>query len=94
MDNEEPQVVKEGEMTILQPNELTTKQTESDEGPTYSKELLSQVDTAFLPYASQLESVEQTKILRKRKGKNTRKKPLKVTNIPGYKNKDKKGTTL
>ena len=79
-----PQVVQEGETIILQNNERNNTNTYEKTDKEYSKDLQSRFGTAFLPYASQLESVEKKRIIRKRKGKNKKKKPVKVTKIPGY----------
>ena len=56
----------------------------------YSQDLQSRFGRAFLPFATQLESVEKEKTWRKRKGKNKRKQPVKLTKLPSYKNNDKK----
>ena len=60
----------------------------------YSEDLRSRFGTAFLPYASQLESVEKVRTIRKRKGKNKRKKPVKITTIGEYKVRNKKKAEL
>ena len=52
----------------------------------YSIDLRSRFGEAFLPYASQLESVRKTQTVRKRKGKNKRKQPTRITKIPKYNN--------
>ena len=56
----------------------------------YSKDLQSRFGRAFLPYAAQLESVERERTFRKRKGKNKRKQPVKITILPTYKNNNKR----
>ena len=85
--HEEPQVVPEGVYNTLQTNitnESTQKRTNNinkDEQSKYSKDLQSRFGVAFLPYASQLESVEKNRTIRKRKGKNKRKKPVQIATI-------------
>ena len=64
-------------------NEDTTK-TKRKGNIDYPEELRSRFGEAFLPYASKLESVEANRIKRKRKGKNKKKQPLRITNIPRY----------
>ena len=54
----------------------------------YSNELRSRFGEAFLPFASNLESVEKDRIIRKRKGKNKRPQPKEITNLPNYKESD------
>ena len=88
MSHNEPHVVLDGESTILHTHERNIQE-EHHNGDEYSKEQMSKFGTAFLPYASQLESVDRKKITRKKKGKNRRKKLTKVTNIPGYKGTNK-----
>ena len=88
MSHNDPQVVLEGESTILHNQERNTQE-EQHNGEEYSKEQMSKFGTAFLLYTSQLESMDRVKIIRKRKGKNRRKKPAKVTSIPGYKSNNK-----
>ena len=56
-----------------------------DKGNKYSEELRSRFGEAFLPFASQLESVEKNRVERKRRCKNARKQPTKITKIPIYK---------
>ena len=51
---------------------------------TYSDDLRSRFGVAFLPFASQLESVEMSQTQRKRKGKNKKKQPVRLTKIPKY----------
>ena len=48
----------------------------------YSLDLRSRFGEAFLPFASQLESVRKAQTTRKREGKNRRKEPVKITKIP------------
>jgi hypothetical protein len=52
--------------------------------PKYSEQLRSRFGEAFLPFASILESVERERIPRKRRGKNIKKQPRKITNLPVY----------
>ena len=63
-------------------------------GPSYSKDLQSRFGTAFLPYAARLESVEKIKTIRKRKGKNQRKQPPRMTNLPNYEQSNNKRINL
>ena len=51
---------------------------------TYSTELRSRFGEAFLPFASKLESVEKTRVERKRRGHNVRKQPMEITKEPNY----------
>ena len=85
-----PRVVPDGATNILQPNKINQTQKQSNEKKEYSKDLQSRFGTAFLPYASQLESVEQYRTIRKGRRKNKKKKPVRTTKIPGYKSTDKK----
>ena len=67
----------------------STRNTTEGEGRTqennkYSKELRSRFGEAFLPFAYQLESVRREQTQRKRKGKNRRKQPVRITKIPKY----------
>ena len=52
----------------------------------YTTEQRSKFGEAFLPFANQLESVERTRIDRKRRGKNVRNELVKITKIPKYNN--------
>ena len=55
-----------------------------NEGQKYSKDLRSRFGEAFLPFASRLESVEKKRTLRKRKGKNKKNQPTRITKVPMY----------
>ena len=55
----------------------------------YSMELRSRFGEAFLPFASKLESIEKPRIIRRRKGRNKKKQPSKITRIPKYNNENK-----
>ena len=67
-----------------------------NEGQKYSKDLRSRFGEAFLPFASRLESVEKKRTLRKRKGKNKKNQPTRITKVPMYQKKTRKleGATL
>ena len=56
----------------------------------YSPELRSRFGEAFLPFATNLESVESERTKRKRKGRNKRLQPKEITNLPTYKELDDK----
>ena len=70
MSPQKPLVVQDGEIMILQNKARNNTNTFANNEKEYSKDLQSRFGTAFLPYASQLESVERKRIIRKRKGKN------------------------
>ena len=53
-------------------------------GEMYTKEQRSKFGEAFLPFASLLESVEKERVERKRRGKNVRNQPNKITQLPNY----------
>ena len=65
MSSQHPQVVQEGD-TLLQNNSASSG-ANTTKGQTYSKEQMSKFGTAFLPYASQLESVDRIRTIRKTK---------------------------
>ena len=50
----------------------------------YTKEQRSKFGEAFLPFANQLESIEKTRIERKRRGKKGRNKLTRITKLPKY----------
>ena len=52
----------------------------------YSNELRSRFGEAFLPFATRLESVEDNGLIRKRKGKNKKIQPNRITKLPQYNN--------
>ena len=80
---------KNGEEHTEKPNQETIMRNKEER---YSIDLRSRFGEAFLPYASQLESVRKIQTVRKRKGKNKRKQPTRITNISKYReyNNDKK----
>ena len=61
------------------------KKATTKNGETYSHELRSRFGEAFLPFASKMESIERERIMRKRKGKNKKKQPPRLSTIPMYK---------
>ena len=50
-------------------------------------ELRSRFGEAFLPYIEHLESVEKPRVQRKRRGKNIRKQPTTLSQLPKYSNR-------
>jgi hypothetical protein len=56
----------------------------------YSNNLHSRFGTAFLPYASELESIGEKRVTKKRRARNKRRPPREITNIPTYRERDKK----
>ena len=60
----------------------------------YTQDLKSRFGTAFLPFASQLESVDKVKTIRKRRGKNQRKQPTKIALLPNYQTNNKHKSDL
>ena len=54
----------------------------------YPEDLRSRFGEAFLPFASNLESVEKNRIDRKRRGKHAQKQPTKITRLPAYQQDD------
>ena len=50
----------------------------------YTTEQRSKFGEAFLPFANQLESIEKTRIERKRRGKKGRNKLTRITQLPKY----------
>ena len=71
------EVKMESSKTYKNDNKKTTNEKNKHD---YSKDLRSRFGEAFLPYTSKLESVEESRILRKRRGKH---KKLQL-NIPRY----------
>ena len=63
---------------------ITNKETKNTKIMEYSSNLRSRFGEAFLPFASHLESIEKERVERKRRGKNSRKQPTTITNIPSY----------
>ena len=57
------------------------KQTKEEK---YSLEIRSRFGEAFLPYVENLESIEKPRVERKRRGKNIRKQPTTITQLPKY----------